>query len=261
MTALAQARDEQARRVVHFSCGAASAVAAKLTVAKHRDHMVIVNAWLAEEHPDNERFRDDCQRWLGFPITVLRDERHGASARAVWRSRGYMVSNRRGIASCADALKRKLLKDVSLPDDIHVLGFTVEEVDRFERFEDYSGMRGEAPLIEANLTKADCLAMIERAGIELPAMYKLGFNNNNCIGCPKGGEGYWNHVRNVFPDDFVAVSEIQESIGPGSYFFRDRKTGERFGLKDLKPDAGRHSEPEISCSLFCDASIREIDEI
>lgn len=39
------------------------------------------------------------------------------------------------------------------------------------------------------------------------------------------------------------VGRAQEDIGPGSYFFRNRKTGERFGLKDLPPDAGRHDEP------------------
>ena len=68
------------------------------------------------------------------------------------------------------------------------------------------------------------LAMIERAGIELPEMYRLGFNNANCIGCCKGGMGYWNHVRKVHPLVFRARLERQESIGPGAYFFRDRDT-------------------------------------
>lgn len=245
------------RRLVHFSCGAASAVAAKLTLAKHSD-VAIVRAWIKEEHPDNDRFSADVERWLGAPIVVLRDERDGASARTTWLRRRYMVSGRFGIASCADALKRDQLKAFSLPNDIHVLGFTSEEAARLERFEDFSKMQAEAPLIEAGLTKADCLAMIARAGIELPMMYRLGFNNNNCIGCPKGGEGYWNRIRTHFPVDFVAVSQIQEAIGPGSYFFRNRKTNERFGLKDLKPEAGRHTEPEISCSFYCQAAEDEI---
>lgn len=34
--------------------------------------------------------------------------------------------------------------------------------------------------------------------------------------------------------------------------FRDRHTNERFGLKDLDPAAGRHYEPEISCSAHCE---------
>ena len=24
-------------------------------------------------------------------------------------------------------------------------------------------------------------------GIEIPVMYRLGYNNNNCVGCVKGG--------------------------------------------------------------------------
>ena len=49
----------------------------------------------------------------------------------------------------------------------------------------------------------------------------------------------------------------QEEIGPGAYFFRDRKTGERFGLKDLQLGAGRHDEPAPSCSFFCEIAEQE----
>jgi len=41
-------------------------------------------------------------------------------------------------------------------------------------------------LIDNDLSKENCLAIIDRAGIEIPMMYKLGYNNNNCIGCVKG---------------------------------------------------------------------------
>jgi hypothetical protein len=44
---------------------------------------------------------------------------------------------------------------------------------------------------------------------------------------------------------------IQEIIGPGSFFFRNKKTGERYGVKDIPEGAGRHDEPEIECSMFC----------
>ncbi len=248
------------RIVVHFSCGAASAVAAKLALAVYSPRqVVIVRAWIEEEHKENDRFCADCERGFGHPITILRDEKYGASARTTWRKRRYMTSGRSGIASCADALKRHMIRAIMLPDDVHVLGLTAEEQDRADRFMDTSKMLGVFPLIERGLTKADCLAIVERAGIELPAMYKLGFNNNNCIGCPKGGEGYWNKIREHFPKDFVEVSEIQESIGPGSYFFRNRATGERFGLKDLNPSSGRHTEPEISCSFFCAMAEEEME--
>lgn len=59
---------------------------------------------------------------------------------------------------------------------------------------------GRFPLIEAGLQKEDCFAALQAAGIELPVMYRLGFDNNNCIGCPKGGNAYWNLIRKHFPE-------------------------------------------------------------
>jgi hypothetical protein len=138
-------------------------------------------------------------------------------------------------------------------DDIWVMGYTVEERDRFDDFLDhYPLQQAVAPLIEHHLSKADCLAMVERAGIELPRMYRLGYHNANCVGCPKGGEGYWNKIRRDFPARFETVAAIQEAIGPGAYFFRDRTTGQRYSLRALSPERGRHDEePPIECSFFC----------
>lgn len=101
------------------------------------------------------------------------------------------------------------------------------------------------------LGKSDCLAMVERAGIRLPVMYQKGYNNNNCLTCPKGGEGYMNRQRIDFPEAYEELCQIQDLLGPGSYLFRDRKTGERISLRNLSPEAGRHDEPEISCSVHC----------
>lgn len=247
------------RIVCHFSCGAASAVAAKLILArKGAGEVVVLNAFVAEEHPDNRRFLADCERWFGHPVTVLRDEKYGASAREVWRKRRY-ISNGLFGPLCSAIVKHALLDAFALPDDIHILGYTSEERGRFERFQTKRPTMGvRAPLIERGLTKADCLGMVERAGIELPAMYRLGFNNANCIGCCRGGEGYWNHVRRTFPADFEETVQIQESIGENAYFFRNRKTGERFGLKDLDPSSGRHDETVPDCSLFCAMAEEEI---
>jgi hypothetical protein len=248
------------RYVCRFSCGAASAVATKLILSEFgQTHDVqIINAYIAEEHPDNQRFLADCERWFGRPITVLRDTRYGASAQTVWHQKQWIKS--RFGASCSRALKRDVLEKFSLPGDVKVLGFTAEEQDRFDNLVDRSpDMEIKAPLIERGLGKADCLAMIERAGIELPAMYRLGYNNNNCIGCCKGGEGYWNKIRKDFPVVFQRAADIQAGIGLGAYLFRDRNTGERYSLHDLPADKGRHDdEPEISCSFFCEMAEEDI---
>lgn len=239
------------RIVVHFSCGAASAVAAKLALAVYSPQQVaIVRAWIEEEHADNDRFSADCERWFNHPITILRDEKYGASVLEVWRRERY-IKGPSG-ASCARALKRKLLASFSQPGDLHSVGFTAEEEDRLDEIRrNNPTMAWESLLIERGLKKSDCLAIVERAGIKLPAMYELGFNNNNCIGCCKGGKGYWNRVRQHFPERFIEIADIQDSIGEGAYFLKDDETGGRMRLRDLPLDAGKHKEPEISCSFMC----------
>lgn len=243
--------------VCQFSCGAASAVATKMILAQHKGEEVsIVNAFLKEEDDDNRRFLADCEDWFGTRATQLRDEKYGASADEVWRRKNYMKGPHG--APCSGELKRKVLDRVRQPDDVLVFGFTAEEADRFEDFKERNPeLQAVAPLVEAGVGKADCLAMVRRAGIVLPITYRVGFNNGNCKGCPKGGEGYWNHTRKVFPLVFQARMERQESIGPGAYFFRDRTTGERYGLKDLDPSAGRHDEPLPACSFFCELAEQE----
>lgn len=244
------------RIVCHFSCGAASAVATKLILAKYdRSRVVILNAFIVEEHSDNRRFLADCEIWFKHPITVLRDERDRASTDAVWRRKRFLSNHL--FTPCSYHLKREVIEAAVLPGDTHVYGFTVEESVRAQRFLDTGAI---CPLIDANLTHADCLAMVERAGLVLPEMYRLGFNNANCIGCCKGGEGYWNKIREVFPQRFAEVVQIQESIGAGAYTFRNRETGARFGLKDLNPRSGRHDEPLASCSFFCDMAEQDIAE-
>lgn len=240
------------RIVSRFSCGAASAVATKLALSQFEAHrVVILRAWLKEEHEDNDRFSADCERWFEHPITVVRDRKYNASVIEVFKAHRILRMST-GYAPCAEMLKRVPLEAASLPDDVWVLGYTVEEQDRLDNFRDANnGRRIVCPLIEKNLTKADCLAMVERAGIALPAMYQLGYNNNNCRCCVKGGEGYFNRQRIDFPEHFAALADVQEAIGPGAYLFRDRKTGERYSLRNLPPDKGRHIEPEISCSIFC----------
>lgn len=248
------------RIVCHFSCGAASAVATKLMLAEYPDRVVIVNAFVKEEHADNRRFLADCEKWFGHEITVLRDSKFGASTHEVWRRKQFMEGLKG--APCSKALKRDLLDAFRLPGDVSIIGYTAEEVGRFERFFDRGAdVQARAPLIERGLTKADCLAIVERAGIELPLMYRLGYHNANCIGCVKGGEGYWNKIRVDFPVEFGQIADIQESIGPGAYLFRNRGTGVRYSLRELPPDSGRYQdEPEIACSFFCEAAEADMKE-
>jgi hypothetical protein len=78
---------------VWFSCGAASAVAAKKTIELYGDthEIKIVNNPVMEEHPDNLRFLKDVSDWLGKEIEIAVNPKFpNASAMEVWNKRKYM---------------------------------------------------------------------------------------------------------------------------------------------------------------------------
>lgn len=237
------------RIVAWFSCGAASAVAAKLIIAENAGRLPLVAAYteIAEEHPDNKRFLADCENWLGVPVTILRNEKYDGSIYEVFRQTRYLVGP--SGAACTRLLKRGVRMDYEQPGDVQVFGFTAEEEDRAaDFFERNPGINGRAPLIERGLTKADCLAMLLDAGIEIPAMYRLGYRNNNCIGCVKGGAGYWNKIRRDFPKTFDRMAAVERDIGRTII----RVDGEQLYLDELPPEMGQsQAEPDIECSIFC----------
>ena len=66
---------ESGRVLAWFSCGDASAVAAKLAVEKYGDAVIGVNCALPnDEHPTNTLFREDLERWVGKKVVTIRGE-------------------------------------------------------------------------------------------------------------------------------------------------------------------------------------------
>lgn len=244
------------RVVCWFSCGAASAVAAKLAIAKYGD-VVIAYAGVINEHPDNKRFLADCEKWFGQKIIFLINERYGGDIREVFRQRKFLKSHKG--APCTDLLKRQVRVLFEEEDDIQIFGFTSEEQHRADRLAaKNSYLKAEFPLIEHQLSKGDCLAMIDRAGIEIPAMYRLGYRNNNCIGCVKGGAGYWNKIRIDFPQQFAERAEDERMVG---HSILKRADGTPIYLDELPPDMGIEvPEPDMECSFFCQIAEQEIAE-
>jgi 3'-phosphoadenosine 5'-phosphosulfate sulfotransferase (PAPS reductase)/FAD synthetase len=250
--------------VCRFSCGAASAVATKLILAEHApEDVLIVNAFIKEEHEDNRRFLADCEQWFGRPITVVRNEKWNASTHDIWIRKKFIINHRH--APCSTELKREVMGKLAQPGDVTVLGFTAEETARFDSLCDrFPDEQFRAPLIEKGLRKEDCLAIIQRAGIEVPMMYRLGYDNANCIGCPKGGQAYWQNIRADFPERFVQIKTIQESIGPGASFLRFRsgpRKNERMSLAELPEGRGdMKKEQSFACSFFCQMAEQTIED-
>lgn len=240
-----------ARRVRWFSCGAASAVAAKIDIRQHGAGPVVY-CDTGAEHPDNDRFIAECAIWFGQEIETIRSNEY-RDTWEVWE-RTRWLNGRHG-ARCTGELKVAPRVAYQRPGDIQIIGYTVEERHRAERLrENFFEVDWRFPLIEAGLSKSDCLAMVERAGIELPMMYKLGFRNNNCIGCVKGGAGYWNKIRDVFPATFDRMCNLTDELGVRPI----ELDGERIRLRDLPRGAGRYDAEDVSCSFMCAIAEQEI---
>jgi hypothetical protein len=79
------------RVVCWFSCGAASAVAARLAIKKYAGREIVVaRVIVKEEHEDNDRFALDCEKWFGMPITNYVRAEYGGSIFNVIERRKYI---------------------------------------------------------------------------------------------------------------------------------------------------------------------------
>lgn len=230
------------RHIVWFSCGAASTIAADI-VRKENPDAMLVRIWLGGEHPDNDRFALDVRRRLGCDMTVIRSNKYNNHFEVIEQT-GYV--NGPAGARCTTDLKKVPRFNFQLVDDTQYFGYTAEprERERAERFrERFPEVNVRFPLIEAGLTKQECAGIIEGWGIELPMMYKLGYNNNNCIGCVKGGKGYWNKIREDFPDVFARMAKLERKVKhsciKGTF------------LDELQPGEGRHKDFDIACDFMC----------
>jgi hypothetical protein len=237
---------------VWFSCGVASAVTAKKTVEKYgqNNNILIVNNPVKEEHEDNQRFLKDVEKWIGLPIIqALNTEINTISAYDVWEKRKYM-SGVKG-APCTSLLKKQARYEFELKHDIdyHVLGFSVDEKHRHERFVKYERENVLPVLIDEGLTKEDCFKIVELAGIELPYIYKLGYPNANCIGCVKSSSpSYWNLVREKHPEVFEERAEQSRRIKCKLV----KVKGKRIFLDELPEDAKGGKIKSYECGIFCD---------
>lgn len=116
--------------------------------------------------------------------------------------------------------------------------------------ETMANMEHEFPLIDLGLEKKEAHAICEDVGVKRPLMYDLGYSNNNCIGCVKGGMGYWNKIRVDFPEVFESRARLERDIGHSCI--------NGVFLDELNPKAGRMSDEILpECGLFCVIALKE----
>jgi 3'-phosphoadenosine 5'-phosphosulfate sulfotransferase (PAPS reductase)/FAD synthetase len=228
-----------------FSAGITSTVATKLALKRY-ENISIYFCETGAHHPDNLRFIKDCEQWFGQKINVLTNTKWKSVEKVL--EAGY-INSPHG-AHCTKVLKKdvRIALEKIIDYDTQVFGFEYDtrQIKRAERFvEQYPTSRAVFPLIEEKLTKKDCLELLSEEGIELPAMYRLGYSNNNCVGCVKGGMGYWNKIRVDFPEVFKRTAELERLAGHSCIKGKF--------LDELSPNAGRFEKIELpECGIYCE---------
>jgi hypothetical protein len=228
-----------------FSAGVSSAVATKIAI-DGIDEVIYVH--IDDQHPDTLRFVRECELWFGKRIMILQSPYKNVEG-AIRGAGGY-VNGPYG-APCTRLLKKRVRKQwerehADMYPLRYVWGLDATETRRADLIrETMIEFEHTFPLVEKRIGKTEAHEILRASGIKRPAMYELGYHNNNCIGCVKGGQGYWNKIRMDFPEVFAARSKLEHVVGAtcikGVY------------LDELPINAGRYGRPIIDdCGIMCE---------
>lgn len=239
---------------VWFSCGAASAIATKLTLDLYgANHDVrVINNPVEDEDADNQRFRRDVEAWLGVEFeSATCSAFPAASAEEVWERERFMSSPKG--APCTKFLKKRARQEWESRNhvDWHVFGFGAEERERHDRFILTERSNVLPILIDHDITREGAYRYLHAAGIRPPRIYDMGYPNANCPGCVKAtSPTYWNHVRKMHPDVFARRAEQSRRLGAKLV----RVKNKRIFLDELDPAARGRSMKSmtIECGIFCE---------
>ena len=225
-----------------FSAGVSSFIATYL----EKDNVdKIIYTHIDDQHEDTMRFLKDCEKAIGKEIEILQSPYKTVNDVI----RQFRFINSPYGARCTDILKRRVRKEWEYEHRneslTYIWGYDIEERRRAERLlESMPQFKHKFPLIEKQLTKDDCHGILRGLGIKRPMMYELGYRNNNCIGCVKGGMGYWNKIRKDFPEVFAERAKLEREI--------EATCIKGIYLDELEPDRGRiEDEVMDECSIIC----------
>ena len=240
-----------------WSGGITSAVACRICLDTYQN-VELLYIETGSHHPDTMRFKAECEQWYNSPIRTLQNTKFDNHF-DVLLYHSY-VNGTAGV-KCSKELKKvvreKLERTELFEHQIFGFEFEIKQINRAIRWqEQYAYTLPKFPLIEHKLSKNECAGIVTAANIELPRMYKLGYNNNNCIGCVKGGAGYWNKIRSDFPQTFNKMVATEREIG--ATCLRD-SDGKRLFLDELSPTAGNATDMVLpECGIFCQVEFAHI---
>ncbi len=228
-----------------FSAGVSSAVATRLAIGEI-DEVFYIH--IDDQHPDTLRFVKDCSEWFGKTITILQSPYRTVAAAV--RAGGSRFINSPAGANCTRWLKRRVRKEWEAEHDgvklRYVWGMDAREERRCERLCLAMPQQEHVfPLVQEKKSKREAHEILNASGVKRPVPYDLGFHNNNCRVCVKGGKGYMNLCRVVYPELFAERAKLERAVGAscinGVY------------LDELDPQAGRNEGPICDdCGIMCE---------
>jgi PP-loop superfamily ATP-utilizing enzyme len=256
--------------IAWWSGGITSAVTCKLCVNLYGiDNVRFVFIDTKNEDEDTYRFKIDCEKWYNKEIetiTGIGDKYN--SIEEVWiKNKSLNVASG---AVCSSELKRRVREKWQKNNEYthQAFGFELDEVKRAKSMTmNNPNVKAIYPLLMYGLQKKDCIDIVEKAGIEIPKMYQLGFKNNNCFntGCVQGGIGYWQKMQRDFPLKFDKMAEMEHHLtdlkGTPVTMLKDQSETGGFVflkphpnfdfIKDISKMKGREPEPLFECNGFC----------
>lgn len=241
------------KSIAWFSCGAASFVASQIALA--RDPSVsIVYIDVGWEHEDNHRFMLDAQGALGVEIKTIKHPTFASPGEVFLKKR--FLSTIAG-APCTMELKKRVRQKYETGEEVQYFGFHAGEEKRRDRFLASNQEQAHLfrfPLIEEGITKERCLSIVSSLGILPPITYRMGYKNANCIGCVKGGKGYWKKIREDFPERFEEMAQIEEAVGYTLFRATPKQGGQPTPLRSIDWSTVKEQGGlEWDCGILCAA--------
>jgi hypothetical protein len=232
-------------KVSWFSAGVSSAVATKLS-----NPDVIIYIHIDDQHPDTLRFVYDCEKWFGKKIIRLQSELK--TVEMACRKAGTLPM--RMFSPCTKFLKKEPRKNWEKQNPgrhTYVWGFDSGEKHRIDRIvEGMTDYDHEFPL--RDLTKEECHGIMYKTGIKRPAMYDLGYSNNNCLGCLRGRMGYFNKIRKDFPEVFASRVRLEKIFTSAGFEGEHARIIKDYPLDKLPEGKGRCEPILDECGIYCE---------
>ena len=226
------------RVIVALSGGVSSAWCAEWAIREYGHERVILyfndTRW---EHPDLYRFLADLSAYLNHPIFEDSDQR---SPEQVFYDERMIANNR--VPFCSRILKVERLQAFYQDGDALVFGIGRHERKRCDRlvrvYQLHAAKSGKFPrLLFPLVTDAPCglnlRGWLAQTGIKLPALYRYGFEHNNCAGgCARAGKQQWVKLYKAFPDVYADRERVEREVA--AYLGKDVHFLKNVSLETLR---------------------------